>query len=60
MNMEHMVGNIKMNTMEVFEHDTDKQLNVPPLFRLHVEITDVDFERLKTLPKITVDYKVRD
>lgn len=51
-------GTIKLNIIEVYEHDDDKRLNYPPLFRLHVEFTDVDFERLKTLPKIEVDYKI--
>lgn len=53
-------GYIKMNIIEVFEHGTHKQLNVPPLFRLHIEFTDVDFERLKTLPKIRIDYETKD
>lgn len=55
-----MKGNIKMNIMEVYAHDDDKRLNYPPLFRLHIEFTDVDFDRLKKLPEIKVNYEIKE
>lgn len=48
-------GTIKMNVMEIFENPED----MTPLFRLHVEITDIDFDRIDTLPQVRVDYKVK-
>ena len=45
--------------MEVYAHDTDKELNEPPVFRLHIELTDVDFDKLKNLPEIKVNYELK-
>ena len=52
-------GNIKLNIIEVYEHDDDKILNLPPLFRLHVEFTDVYFDKLENLPELKLNYKIK-
>lgn len=54
-----MKGTIKMNTMAFYANKEDEILGLDPVFRVHIEITDIDFDRIGTIPKVSVEYKLK-
>ena len=58
MKEEMKKGMWKSTIQEVYQHPTDKEAGMPPLFRFQVEVTDLDFERVKGVPEFKVNYEL--
>jgi len=51
-------GYFKPQKIKIYKDFKDKELKIPPLFIVRYEFSDIDWERIKIINEINVDYEL--